>query len=206
MWRTVVDCAEGVGAYLLRLEEPLSYEGLVRLADELAQSPAISSAYPQVLLDLGGDEELIDALGEAEAPAGGAPAEEASSAAADGGSATYASLDEAIAATVGQTDRIEIQNNPPSDDAIWNAGWVTLTTYDDPDTPEDEAGQVVRYAQGATGANGLTQPIPVSWAYDAINLPQAWGALDIQLRGDPAVVGGRRAGLRSGGGRDGGHL
>lgn len=177
----VIGSVEGVGAYLLRLDEPLSYEDLARRADELAQSPVISSAYPQVLMDLGGDEGLIDALGEAEVPAGGDASGE--------GSATYASLDEAIAATVGQTDRIEIQNNPPSDDAVWNAGWVTLTTYDDPDTPEDEAGQVVRYAQGATGANGLTQPIPVSWAYDAINLPQAWGALDIQLRGDPAVVG-----------------
>lgn len=144
----VIDSVEGVGAYLLRFDEPLSYEDLARRADELTQSPVISSAYPQVLMDLGGDEELIDVLGEAEVPAGGDASGE--------GPATYASLDEAIAATVGQTDRIEIQNNPPSDDAVWNAGWVTLTMYDDPDTPEDEAGQVVRYAQGATGANGLT--------------------------------------------------
>ena len=189
----VIDGVEGVGAYLLRLDEPLNYEDLARRADELAQSPVISSAYPQVLMDLGGDEELIDALGEAEVPAGRGClrrrlrdlCQPRRGDCGDGGAEPIAS---------------EIQNNPPSDDAVWNAGWVTLTTYDDPDTPEDEAGQVVRYAQGATGANGLTQPIPVSWAYDhAINLPQACGATRHPAARRPGRRGGRRAGLRSGG-------
>ena len=136
---------------------------MVDLAAALAADPVVSSAYPNMLFEL-------DGLGEVSA-----------------GTASEGIV---------------------TDDAVWNVGWALRYSADNKATEYDEAGQLIYCADAPLTDSGQldyesliaqdpSNPtpaeveaewrLPARWAYDAINLPQAWAVLDSELGTEPGA-------------------
>ena len=159
----IVGALPEVGAYQVRFASTMDYAQVVDLAANLAADPAISSAYPNMLFEL-------DGLGEVSAGA----------------------ASEGIV----------------TDDAVWNVGWALRYSADNKATEYDEAGQLIYCADAPLTESGQldyesliaqdpSNPtpaeveaewrLPARWAYDAINLPQAWAVLDSELGTEPGA-------------------
>lgn len=161
----VVASIPDIGAYQVRFADTMDYGQIVDLASALAEEAAVDCAFPQLLMSLENQGETADVPSAESAPAPDTATSER--APSDGSEETQAAEDE----------------TPPTDDIIWSPKQSVFSSFDNPNTDEDETGQMVRYADGFTAANGLTQPVPIGWAYEAINLPEAWDLIARECNG-----------------------